>query len=89
MISPIVGIQTETNFRDQNKAFRRVETLFVQGRNLYLAGLLLVVQGLFTFRQPIADLQGTSFYLGRINFLHVKRPYNTLHIEFFFVQALA
>ena len=26
------------------KAFRRVETSFVQGRNLYLAGLLLVIQ---------------------------------------------
>ena len=25
-----------------NKAFRHLETLFVQGRNLYLAGLLLV-----------------------------------------------
>ena len=57
------------------KAFRHVETLFVQGRNLYLADLLLVIQGLFTFRQPIAGLQGTDFYLGRINFLHVERPY--------------
>jgi len=34
-----------------NKAFRHVETSFVHGRNLYLAGLLLVIQGLFTFRQ--------------------------------------
>ena len=38
---------------------------------MYLAGLLLVIQGLFTFRQPIAGLQGTDFYLGRIKFLHV------------------
>ena len=45
-----------------NKAFWHVETLFVQG-NLYLAGLLLVIQGLFTFRQPIASLLGTDFYL--------------------------
>ena len=27
---------------DANKAYRHVQTLFVQGRNLYLAGLLLV-----------------------------------------------
>ena len=39
-----------------NKAFRHVQTLFVHGRNLYLAGLLLVIQRLFTFRQPIAGL---------------------------------
>ena len=45
------------------KAFRHVEPLFVQGRNLYPAGLLLVLQGLLTFRQPIAGLQGTDFYL--------------------------
>ena len=57
------------------KAFRRVETLFVHGRNLYLAGLLLDIQGLFTFRQPIASLQGTGFYLGWIKFVHVERPY--------------
>ena len=61
-----------------NKAFRHVETLFVQGRNLYLAGLLLVTQDLFTFRQPIADLQGSDIYLGRIKFLHVERPYLTV-----------
>ena len=30
---------------------------------LYQAGLPLVMQGLFTFRQPIAGLQGTGFYL--------------------------
>ena len=60
-----------------NKTFRHVDTLFVQGRNLYLAGLLLVIQGLFTFRQPIAGLQGTDFYLGRIKFLHVERPYSS------------
>ena len=48
------------------KAFRHVETLFVQGRNLYLSSLLLDAQGLFTFRQPIARLQGTDFYLGLI-----------------------
>ena len=58
------------------KAFRHVETLFVQGRNLYLAGLILVLQGLFTFRQPIAGLQGTDFYLGRIKFLRRKALYN-------------
>ena len=43
-----------------NKVFRHVETSFVQGRNLYLVGLLLVIQGLFTFRQPIAGLQSTD-----------------------------
>ena len=46
------------------KAFRRVETLFIQGRNLYLAGLLLVKQGLFTFHQPMAGLQDVGLYLG-------------------------
>ena len=57
------------------EAFRHVETLFVQGRNLYLAGLLLDIQGLFTFRQPIVSLQGTDLYLERIKFLHVERLY--------------
>ena len=61
-----------------NKVFRHVEILFIQGIHLYLAGLLLVMQGLFTFRQPIASLQGTDFYLGRIMFLHVERPYTTV-----------
>ena len=56
------------------KPFRHVETLFVQDRNLNLAGLQLVIQGLFTFRQTIAGLQDTDFYLGRIKFLHVERP---------------
>ena len=51
-------------FLDLYKAFRHVETLFIKGRNLHLAGLLLVILGLFTFRQPIAGLQGTGFYLG-------------------------
>ena len=59
------------------KAFRHVETLFFQGRNLYLAGMLLVVQVLFTFRQPIAGLQGRGFYLGWIKFVHVKRHYSS------------
>ena len=59
------------------KAFRHVETLFVQGRNLYLAGLLLVVHGLSTFRQTIAGLQGPEFYLGRIKFIQVEWPYET------------
>ena len=45
----------------QYKVFRHVETSFVQGRNLYLAGLLLVIQGLFTFRKPIPGLLGTRF----------------------------
>ena len=31
------------------------------GRNLYLAGLLLVIQGLFTFSKPIAGVLGTRF----------------------------
>ena len=62
-----------------DKVFRHVETLFVQGRNLYLAGLLLIVQGLFTSRQPIAGLQGTGFYLGRIKFPDVERPYSWCH----------
>ena len=57
-----------------NKAFRPLSTLFVQGENLYPASLLLVIQGLFTFRQPITGMQGTDFYLGRIKFLHVERP---------------
>ena len=48
------------------KAFRHVETSFVQGRNLYLAGLLLVIQDIFTLRQPIAGLLGTGFFLERI-----------------------
>ena len=60
-----------------NKAFQRVETLFVQGRNLYLAGVLLVKQNLFTFCQLIVGLQSTDFYLGRIKFLHVERPINS------------
>ena len=60
------------------KAFRHVETLFVQGRNLNLA--LLVIKRLFTFRQPIpiAGLQGTDFYLGRIKFIHIERPYSVM-----------
>ena len=33
---------SELTIDDCYKAFRYVETLFVQGRNLYLAGLLLV-----------------------------------------------
>ena len=64
-----------------NKGFRHVETLFFQGRNLYLAGLLLVMQGLFTFRQPIAGLQVTSFYLGGTKCLHVERPYSVYRTE--------
>ena len=55
-----------------------MQTLLVQGRNLYLAGLLLALQGLFTFRQPIAGLQETDFYLGRIKFLHVEKPYRLI-----------
>ena len=44
-----------------------------------LAGLLLVIQGLFTSRQRIAGLQGTDFYFEQIKFIHVERPYsNTL-----------
>ena len=43
----------------------------------YQAGLLLVMQGLFIFCQPIAGLLGTGFYLGRIEFLHVERPYKS------------
>jgi len=35
----------------------------------------LVIQGLFTFRQSIAGLKGTDFYLGQIKFLRVERPY--------------
>ena len=67
----------------QNKVFRHVETLFVQGRNLYPAGLLLVIKGLFTFRQPVAGLQSTDLYLGRIKLLHVERPYTyKLNIKF-------
>ena len=65
----------QNSFQLINKAFRHVETLFIQGRNLYFVGLLLVIHGLFTFRQLIAGLQGTSFYLGQIKFLHVERPY--------------
>ena len=61
------------------KAFRHVETLLIQSRNLYLAGLPLVIQALFTLRQPVAGLQGTGFYLGRIEFLHVERPYRKSH----------
>ena len=36
-----------------HRAFRHVKTLFVPGRNLYPAGLLLVIQGLFILRQRI------------------------------------
>ena len=67
------------------KAFRRVETLFVQPRYTFVQGTysytffirprytcrnilpsrpVIGYQGLFTFRQPIAGLQGTGFYLG-------------------------
>ena len=58
------------------RAFEVIEvTDGTKGRNMYLAGLLLFIQGLFTFRQPIAGLQGSDFYLGRIKFLRVQRPY--------------
>ena len=63
--------QTLSNY----KAFRHIETLFVQGINLYLTGLLLVTQVLFTFRQPIAGLQGTDFSLRLTNSLHFERLY--------------
>jgi len=66
----------DASLTDSYKAFRHIETLFVQGRNLHLAGLLLVIQGLFTFRQPIAGLQGTDFYPGQIKFPHVETPYS-------------
>ena len=42
------------------------------------------MQGLFTFRQSIAGLQGTDLYLGRIKFLHVERPtqrYNVIDMK--------
>ena len=48
-----------------NMTLRYVETLSVQG-NLYLASLLLVLQDLFTFHQPIASVQDTGFYFGLI-----------------------
>jgi len=44
-----------------NKAFRHVETLFVQGRNLVPSRPFIGSRGLFTFRQPIAGLLGTRF----------------------------
>ena len=38
---------------------------------------------LFIFRQPIAGLQDTYFYLGRIKFLHVERPYCIVANQYF------
>ena len=43
------------------KAFRHVETLSVQGRNLVPTRLAIGWRGLFTFCQPIASLLGTRF----------------------------
>ena len=34
----------------------------------------MVIQGLFTFHQPLSGMQSTDLYLGRIKFLHVERP---------------
>ena len=70
-----IASHPDADWSAEYKAFRHVETLFVQGRNLYLAGLLLVIQGLFTFCQPIAGLQCTDLYLEPVKFLHVERPY--------------
>ena len=60
------------------KSFRHVETLFVLGRNLYLAGLLLVIQGLFTFSQSITSLQGTDFNL----ILYIRLKYSPFDKSF-------
>ena len=57
------------------KAFRHVETLFAQYRNLVPSRPGIGWRGLFTFRQLIGGLQGTGLHLGRIKFLHVEMPY--------------
>ena len=44
-----------------NEVFRHVGTLIVQGRNLVPSRLVIVWQGLFTFRQLITGLLGTRF----------------------------
>ena len=44
-----------------NMAFRHVETLFVQGRNLVPSRPAIGWRDLFTLRQPIAGVLGTSF----------------------------
>ena len=76
--SPCVyHVLTVANATRAHKAFWRVETLFIQGRNLVPSRPAIGWWGLFTFRQPIAGLLGIvqGFYLIRIKFLHVKMPY--------------
>ena len=83
-IKKLQGLDMEPNNPPGNlqryKAFRHVETLIVKGRNLYLAGLLLVggkwINPVYVL--PIAGLQGTDLYLERIKFVHVERPYFAL-----------
>jgi len=59
------------------KAFRNVEIYSskVETCTLHACYWLMVIQGLLTFHQPIAGLQGTGFYLGWIKFLYVEMPY--------------
>jgi len=51
-------------FRNKNyhyEAFRHVETVFVQGKNLVPSRPAIGWQVLFTYRQPIEGLLGTRF----------------------------
>ena len=47
--------------RSNYKAFKHVEILFVQGRNLVPIRPAIGWWGLFTFHQPIPGLLGTRF----------------------------
>ena len=60
-ISPTSEVVQRNLVRDIYKAFRHIETLFVQGRNLVPSMSAISCRGLFTFRQPLASMLCTRF----------------------------
>ena len=69
------------NIYPKYKAFRRVEIVFVQGRNLVPSRLAIGWWKVNKPRQPIAGLFVQAFYLGLMKFLRVERPYGLRHMK--------